>query len=148
MKPDVSILPVPNRSTEKRVPLTAKQRAQLALDQSGRCGCGCGERLDHAREGTIDEHVVALALGGTNALSNRAIWRKPCSAVKTAMDMAYIARAKRLAGETCTGEPARKLQGKSFSSVTRKMDGTIGLTRRATRAAAANDATPKAGARP
>lgn len=48
MKPDLSILPAPDRSTEKRVPLTAKQRAQLALDQNGRCGCGCGERLDHA----------------------------------------------------------------------------------------------------
>lgn len=142
MKPDFSILPEPDRSTEKRVPLTAKQRAQLALDQNGRCGCGCGERLDHAREGTIDEHIVALALGGTNALSNRAIWRKPCSSAKTAKDIAYIARAKRLAGETCIGEPARKLQGRGFGSVTRKMDGTIGLTRRAARAAAANDQAP------
>jgi len=48
MRPDVSLIPAPNRSTEKRVPLTPKQRAQLALDQNGRCGCGCGERLDHA----------------------------------------------------------------------------------------------------
>lgn len=143
MKPDLSILPAPDRTTEKRVPLTAKQRAQMALDQNGRCGCGCGERLDHAREGTIDEHIVALALGGTNALPNRAIWRKPCSAVKTAMDMAYIARAKRLAGETCQGGPVRKLQGRGFGSVTRKLDGSIGLTKRALRAGrteAANDA--------
>lgn len=140
MKPDVSLMPAPDRSTEKRVPLTAKQRAQLALDQCGRCGCGCGEKLDHAREGTIDEHIVALALGGSNDLANRAIWRKPCSTVKTAMDMAYIARAKRLAGETCTGEPARKLQGRGFGSVNRKLDGTVGLTRKAAREEAANDA--------
>lgn len=139
MKPELSILPEPDRSTEKRVPLTAKQRAQLALDQNGRCGCGCGERLDHAREGTIDEHIVALALGGSNDLSNRAIWRKPCSTVKTAMDMAYIARAKRLAGETCTGEPARKLQGRGFGSIIRGFDGRVKLTKRAMREAASND---------
>lgn len=147
MKPDLSVLPEPDRSTEKRIPLTAKQRAQLALDQNGRCGCGCGERLDHAREGTIDEHIVALALGGTNALSNRAIWRKPCSAVKTAMDLAYIARAKRLAGETCQGAPVRKLKGRGFGSVTRKLDGSIGLTKRAlgtTNREAANDTSPTA----
>lgn len=53
MKPDFSILPEPDRSTEKRVPLTAKQRAQLALDQNGRCGCGCGERLDDLLRRTV-----------------------------------------------------------------------------------------------
>ncbi|WP_295228031.1 hypothetical protein [uncultured Brevundimonas sp.] len=139
MRPDVSLIPAPDRSTEKRVPLTPKQRAQLALDQNGRCGCGCGERLDHAREGTIDEHIVALALGGSNDLSNRAIWRKPCSAVKTAKDMAFIARAKRRAGETCQGEPARKLQGRGFGSVSRGFDGKIKLTKKAARTQAAND---------
>ena len=139
MRPDVSVIPAPDRSTEKRVPLTPKHRAQLALDQNGRCGCGCGERLDHTREGTIDEHIVALALGGSNDLSNRAIWRKPCSAVKTAKDMAFIARAKRRAGETCQGEPARKLQGRGFGSVSRGFDGKIKLTKRAARIQAAND---------
>lgn len=139
MKPDFSILPAPDRSTEKRVPLTAKQRAEMALAQNGRCGCGCGERLDHAREGTIDEHIVALALGGSNDLSNRALWRKPCSAVKTAMDMAFIARAKRLAGETCQAEPVRKLQGGGFGSVSKGFNGRVKLTKRAMRERAAND---------
>ncbi len=143
MRPDLSIIPAPNRTVEARKPLTAKQRAQLALDQNGRCGCGCGERLDHAREGTIDEHIVALALGGSNDLSNRAIWRKPCSTVKTAMDMAFIARAKRLAGETCQGEPARKLQGRGFGSVSRGFDGRVKLTKKAMRERAANDRTPQ-----
>lgn len=139
MKPDFSIIPEPDRSTEKRIPLSPKQRAQLALDQNGRCGCGCGERLDHAREGTIDEHIIPLAMGGTNELSNRRIYRKPCADKKTKHDVASIARAKRLAGETCQGEPARKLQGRGFGSVTRRFNGQIALTRRAARAAAAND---------
>jgi hypothetical protein len=142
MKPDFSIIPEPDRSTEKRIPLSPKQRAQLALDQNGRCGCGCGERLDHAREGTVDEHIVPLALGGTNDLPNRRIYRKPCADKKTKHDVASIARAKRLAGETCQGEPARKLQGRGFGSVSRGFDGRPKLTKKAMRERAANDRTP------
>lgn len=53
MRPDVSLIPAPDRSTEKRVPLTPKQRAQLALDQNGRCGCGCGGKLDDLLRRTV-----------------------------------------------------------------------------------------------
>ena len=107
MKPLVSLIPEPDRSTEARKPLTPKQRAELALAQGGRCGCGCGEKLDHAREGTIDEHMNPLALTGTNDLSNRKLFRLPCAKAKTVIDKGAIAKAKRLAGETCTapGKP-------------------------------------------
>lgn len=101
MKPDLSLIPEPDRSTEERKPLTAKQRAELALRQNGLCGCGCGEKLNHAVEGTIDEHLNPLGLTGTNNLDNRALWRKPCARVKTdEVDMPRIAKAKRQAGET------------------------------------------------
>lgn len=107
MKPDVSLIPEPDRSTVERKPLTPKQRAQLALDQDGLCGCGCGGKLDHAREGTIDEHLDPLALTGTNELTNRSIWRKPCSDAKTrGLDMPRITKAKAQAGET--GQWARR----------------------------------------
>ncbi len=93
---------------EKRKPLTRAQFGQLMLDQEGRCACGCGERLQPMTEGVIDEHRVPLALGGTNDLSNRHLYRKPCAAAKTGKggDLTRIGKAKRQAGET--GQRARR----------------------------------------
>lgn len=106
MKPDVSLIPELDRSVVERKPLTKKQRAMLALEQGGLCGCGCGVKLDHPGEGTIDEHLDPLGLTGTNDLINRSIWRNPCSAAKTKGDLGDIARAKRRSGET--GQRARR----------------------------------------
>lgn len=91
---------------EKRKPLNRRQLLQLVIDQEGRCGCGCGVRLDPTGEGVIDEHVKALELLGSNDLANRQLWRKPCSTAKTKGDVATIAKAKRQAGET--GQQARR----------------------------------------
>lgn len=107
MKPEVSVMPERDRTTEERKPLTKTQRAKLALEQGGRCGCGCGGKLDHAGEGTIDEHVQPLGLHGTNDLENRQIWRKPCSDAKTyRIDLPMMAKAKAQGGET--GQYARR----------------------------------------
>jgi len=107
VKPEISLIPEPDRSTVKRKPLTRKQRAELALAQGGICGCGeCGEKLDQ-REGIIDEHLDPLGLTGTNDLVNRSMWRKPCSDAKTqGLDMPRIVKAKAQAGET--GQYARR----------------------------------------
>jgi hypothetical protein len=148
MKPDVSLIPGPDRTVEARKPLTPKQRAQLALDQNGRCGCGCGERLDHAREGTIDEHWNPLGLTGSNDMANRRLLRAPCSAKKTVEDdMPRIVKAKAQAGET--GQYARRqkrdeplIKGRGFGSVSRDFDGKVKITKRAAREAAANDQGP------
>ena len=96
-----------------RKPLTKRQRAQLALDQNGLCGCGCGEKLDHAREGTIDEHVLALALGGVNDLHNRSLWRKPCATEKTRGDVRAIAKVKRIIAKSSpeTRKPPKMKSG-------------------------------------
>jgi hypothetical protein len=51
-----------------------------------------------------------------------------------------IAKAQRLAKETCTREPARKLKSRGFGSIVRGLDGKIKLTKRAARLAADNDA--------
>ncbi len=81
----------------KRNPLTRAQFGQLMIDQGGRCGCGCGEKLQPMTERVIDEHRIALALGGTNDLSNRELWRLPCAKAKTAgKDAPAIAKCKRL----------------------------------------------------
>lgn len=106
MKPDVSLIPEPDRSVVERKPLTKKQRADLLLSQNGYCGCGCGVKVNHALEGSIDEHLDPLGLTGTNDMENRSIWRKPCSAAKTSDDLGNIAEAKRRAGET--GQYARR----------------------------------------
>lgn len=91
---------------EKRKPLTRAEFGQLMVDQLGRCDCGCGEKLQPMTEGVIDEHRVPLALGGTNALENRHLFRKPCALAKTTGDVARIAKAKAQAGET--GQRARR----------------------------------------
>jgi hypothetical protein len=87
---------------EKRRVLTRVEVIELSVRQNGKCGCGCGGKLDALSEGVTDEHRVPLALGGTNDLSNRELWRNPCSLAKTKKDFTAIAKAKRLAGETCT----------------------------------------------
>jgi hypothetical protein len=99
---------------EKRRPLTRVEIITLAVEQGGRCGCGCGEKLDATKERVIDEHVIPLELTGTNDLSNRALYRKPCAVKKTKADAAAIAKAKRLAGETCQG-PRRAIPSRGFS---------------------------------
>jgi hypothetical protein len=98
----------PKSAVEKRKPLTRREALQLMLDQNGRCGCGCGFKLQPLGEGVIDEHVTALGLLGSNDLSNRSLWRKPCAAAKTGKggDQTRIAKAKRQAGET--GQRARR----------------------------------------
>lgn len=107
MKPDLTIvqareIPKP----PKRRELTRMEVIELSVRQEGKCGCGCGVKLDAMREGVIDEHVIPLAYGkeDANDLKNRALFRKPCAAKKTAeVDQPGIAKAKRNAGETCNG---------------------------------------------
>lgn len=105
---------------EKRKPLTRAQFGQLLLDQGGRCACGCGEKLQPMTEGVVDEHRIPLALGGSNDLSNRHIYRKPCAAAKTGKggDLTSIAKAKRQAGET--GQRARREKRGGGSITARK----------------------------
>ena len=99
---------------EKRKPLSRREVIQLMLDQNGRCGCGCGVKLDPMKEGVIDEHVTALELTGTNDLANRSLWRKPCSAAKTKLDQGVIAKAKRRAAESCQWARRQKMGGGSI----------------------------------
>jgi len=135
MKPAVSIMPErEDVAIEPRRPLSRRDTIELAVRQGGRCGCGCGGKLDALSEGVIDEHVIPLARGGSNDLENRALWRKPCAVEKTKGDRTADAKVKRLRGETCAGEPARKLQGRGFDKTrTRGFDGKIRPTKAALR---------------
>lgn len=117
---------------EKRRPLTRAEFGQLMIDQECRCACGCGEKLQPMTEGVIDEHLRALALLGTNALENRALYRKPCARKKTdEQDTPRIAKAKAQAGET--GQYARRqkrghgsIQSRGFDNTrTKRFDGSV-----------------------
>lgn len=98
---------------ERRKPLSKKRRAEMAIEQNGRCGCAdvpsvhplyadfpvCGGKLS-ASEGIIDEHLWPLAAGGSNAPENRRLLRKPCAQLKTdEYDKPLIAKTKGMAGE-------------------------------------------------
>lgn len=96
MKPERTIIPQADRTTEPRKPLTRRETIELAVRQGGRCGCGCGEKLNALTEGVIDEHLIPLEKMGTNDLANRALFRKPCAVAKTKRDAADIASAKRI----------------------------------------------------
>ena len=104
MKPDLTVAPVraPQPPVARKV-LTRAEFGQLMIDQMGRCGCGCGEKLQPMTEGVIDEHLIALGAGGTNDLANRALFRKPCATAKTVGDKGIIGKVKRIeARETGT----------------------------------------------
>lgn len=65
--------------------LCAKCPTKLAVDTAGR-DWECAER----------DHIVAIALGGEHSPRNIQGLCKPCHKLKTATDMALIAKAKRL----------------------------------------------------
>ena len=139
MKPAVSLIPEPDRSTEERKAIPRAWK-DVALARSGgtcaRLGC-------EVRDGLEFDHVLALGLGGAHAAENIEPLCGPHHLAKTKRDVRMIARAKRLARETCTAEPKRKLTGRGFGSVSRGFDGTVKLTKRAQREAKANDDAPE-----
>lgn len=55
------------------------QRLKLWLAQAGRCAL-CQQEIDVAEEGWDDHHIVPIQLGGSNALSNRALLHPVCHA--------------------------------------------------------------------
>lgn len=80
----------------------------------------------------IWDHRIALALGGTNGLSNMEPLHVDCSAEKTRADMKAIAKAKRLARKNADPEtralekPKRPIHNKGFDpSRTRGLNGKV-----------------------
>lgn len=123
---DAATLPLP----EKRKPLTRLQFATLILAQEGRCGCGCGKKLQADR--IIDEHVQALDFLGSNALDNRSLWDVDCSKAKTAVDLKAAAKGKRIRGERGSQRARRERRGGSMlksrgfqKGLRRKFNGTV-----------------------
>jgi hypothetical protein len=123
--------------TSARKALTRSQVIALCARQTDTpilCGCGCGVPLDPAGEGIVDEHVLPRLLGALgsererDALSNRALYRRPCAQRKTTADVKQIAKAKRQAGEK--GQQARRASGKTKSIPSRKLEGGGSIPKR------------------
>lgn len=112
---------------EPRKALTRKEYLHLAISQNGRCGCGCGLKLDAMKEGVRDEHRIPLAQGGTNALTNRELWRQPCSTKKDKVDAANTAKCKRIeARENGTRRERQAIPNRGFNkTMTKGFDGKV-----------------------
>src|SRR5690606_15025272 len=114
-----------------RKALSRRQVIALCIRQGGRCGCGCGKKLDPMTEGVIDEHVTPRGLADQNYvaerddLANRALFRKPCATTKTKGDVAQIAKARRQGMET--GQQARRASGKTKTIPSRKLESGQGF---------------------
>lgn len=113
---------------EKRRYLTPKQKAQLCLDQSGKCAL-CADKL---REGTIEyDHRIPLALGGSQEMDNWDALCTPCHKDKTKLDRWDIAKAERMGGGRGSQTARRERNGSRLQSrgfdrrFTKKMDGTV-----------------------
>jgi hypothetical protein len=133
---------------DKRKPLTRREVIQLMLDQEGRCGCGCGEKLQPMTEGVIDEHVIPLGIReNANELANRALYRKPCAAKKTPGDQSAIAKCKRIeARENGTRRERKAIPSRGFDKrQTRGFDGKVRLRKAASGETGAVGMEPQGG---
>lgn len=116
--------------TEKRRPLTKKQRAELYLEQKGRC-YECGEFRTLAE--FDDDHRLPLHLGGTNDIENRKlICRETCHRAKSIAEAKARGKVRRIRKKLDPDAPQKrkpvwptqKLQGRPFDkSLTRKFNG-------------------------
>jgi 5-methylcytosine-specific restriction endonuclease McrA len=82
--------------------LSGFERDVLLHRQDNNCP-RCGETLIWTRINNvavfgpmIDEHILPLDLGGSNDISNRALYCVPCAKAKTREDIKRIAKARRL----------------------------------------------------
>ena len=110
---------------EPRKPLRNWEFGKLVLDQGGLCGCGCGEKLIFGPRLIRDEHLVQLAIGGSNDLSNRSLWRIECTKPKDVKDAKVRAKIRRLTGAN-KEKKSRPIQSRGFDkSLKKKFNGQI-----------------------
>lgn len=97
----------------KRKRLTTRERIELFRAHNGIC-CICGGKIG-VGEKWIDEHELALAMGGTNDWENRGPAHMKCAKVKTKDDMGKIAKAKRREARHYGAErPKQKIKSRGF----------------------------------
>jgi len=113
----------------RRNRLTKNQRIRLLEEQGGVCAC-C--RLPSPNGVYEDDHIIALACGGSNDHCNRQLLCPPCHLEKTVgKDIVLAAKIKRQS--LLTGQQARRKRRGKSSIVSRgfdkrfkkKLDGTV-----------------------
>lgn len=110
----------------RRKPLTRRQRIAAHDREGGRC-CVCLQPIAPG-EPFIDEHLIPLAIGGSNDRDNRGIAHIPCAKVKTARDQKIIAKASRQRAKFLgikKKAKGRPLPGTKASGLKKRMDGTV-----------------------
>ena len=115
----------------KRKTLTRREFGFLLIQQDGKCGCGCGQKLDFTKPRAVtDEHLRPLREGGSNELDNRSLWLTACTKPKTCKESKDRAKAARYEdGRTQADERKRngsQIQSRGFDKrFRRKMNGTV-----------------------
>ena len=90
--------------------------AKIALEQCGKCGCGCGRDLEFEQRKIRIEHLVQRAFGGKHKESNIALWCvKPCALAKDKRDARARAKVRSLTSATAKSKkPKKKIQSRGF----------------------------------
>ena len=89
--------------------------AKIALEQCGKCGCGCGRDLEFEQRKIRIEHIMQRAFGGKHEESNIALWCvKPCALAKDKRDARDRAKVRSLRKSTKKSQkPKKKIQGRT-----------------------------------
>lgn len=69
--------------------------ARLALEQGGRCACGCTRKFS-PRDKPQADHIIALINGGENRESNLQLLIEACHRKKTRKDVAIKSKTARI----------------------------------------------------
>ena len=111
---------------EARKTMTFGQKFRRWIE-CGRVCMVCHKLCEPVGLGVVWDHRVALALGGSNDLSNMEPHHAGlCAASKTARDRRAIAKAHRLAGETCASPTKRPIRSRGFDKrLTKGFDGKV-----------------------
>ena len=112
--------------TVRRPTFSTSFRLSLFLKRKGIC-TACAQKIEAGKAWDID-HILPLALGGTNEPDNLQILCRSCHKTKTArFDVPRIAKTKRLKARHlgARAPSTRPIPGSRRSPWKRKMDGRV-----------------------
>lgn len=101
------------------------EQARKVLWASRGCCHYCGDPINSARDDWQCDHVIPLALGGSDAWSNIRAIHVHCHKLKTRTDIKAIAKARRIAAKHAGGHkpPRYRLPGHRDHYLKRKVSG-------------------------
>ena len=89
--------------------------AKIALEQCGKCGCGCGRDLEFKQRKIRIEHLAQRAFGGKHEEANIALWCvNPCALAKDKRDAQNRRKVRSLTNSTKKSQKIKKkIQGRT-----------------------------------